>query len=168
MVALRLALLLPALALALATTGSSCKRKAAEIDGIGDFSLSKSTMEQAGACGKRKDFYQCLDAGRVKIGGQAGVVDLYFRDKEGTATEILVVVNRCRPEPIERELRKELGQATAQVGGNTAWVGKKATIIARLPAEKGVCEVTFLHPSETERIAELSPPGIDLTPKQSN
>ncbi len=148
---------------------ASCKRPKAEIDGIGTFKLGHTTIAEVGACGKQGTLSYCSNNGAVAIGGQSGTVDLYFRHGDDDAarpprlTEILVIVNRCKVDPIESELRKELGDATAQVGGTTAWVGKKATIIARLPAEKGICEITFLDPTETERIAEVAPSGVDLT-----
>jgi len=153
------------LALLLAVPQFGCSRERAEVDGIGTYKLGHTSMAEAGACSEREDYTYCSNNGAVAIGGQSGGVDLYFRGKapEATATEILVVVRRCQPEPIEEELQKELGAATYQTGGHSMWVGKKATIIARLPAEKGICEVTFLHPSETERIAKLSPPAARAT-----
>lgn len=160
---------------------SACKRARAEIDGIGEFKLGVTTQEQAGVCSDRGTFVYCSNNGAVPIGGQKGEVDLYFHkpvkpgepkptvddklDPSATVSEILVVVRRCKEDPIEAQLRKELGAATGQVGGTMGWVQKKATIIARLPAEKGVCEISFLHPSETERIREMSPKGMDLTIK---
>jgi hypothetical protein len=140
----------------LATPG--CKRAQGDIDGIGEYRLGVTTVSDGVVCTPRDSYTWCSHNAGVAIGGQAATVDLYFNGLEETATavEILLTIQRCQEPPLRAELIEQLGKPDETAGARSVWRGKKAIIVAQLPAEPGLCEVNFVHPSETDRIAKLT------------
>lgn len=155
--------ILPVLAAAALASQAGCKHERGEIDGIAEYQLGVTTVADGVVCTPRESYTWCSNNPKVAIGGQAATVDLYFdgKEKTSTAVEILLTVSNCKEEPILESLKKELGQPTQSVGARWIWRGKKAVIVAQLPAEPGTCEINFLHPSQTERIEKLTSPRAD-------
>lgn len=151
---LRLALL----PLAAVLTVSGCSKKKGEIDGIGEYRIGVTTVADGAVCTPRGEYTWCSHNAGVAIGDRAADVDLYFKGTEETATavEILVSVKRCEVPPVVRDLEKELGPSAEISPGRMIWRNSKVVIVAQLPAEPGRCEINFLAPSETDRIAKLT------------
>ncbi len=139
---------------------SGCKRAKQDVDGIGPYRLGHTTVaDSSGACAPYETYTMCSNNGGVAIAGKPAIVDLYFPDSNdsSTLTEIVLTIKRCNTDAVDAAFRKELGEPVAQVGGRIGWQNSKATIIAQLPAEKDICEINFLHPSEKARIEKLMP-----------
>lgn len=139
---------------------AGCKKERGDIDGIGEYQLGVTTVADGAVCTPREKYTWCSHNAGVAIGGQAATVDLYFdgHEETSTAVEILLTVSRCQEAPLREALVKELGDPGETVGARAVWRGKKAVVVAQLPAERGTCEINFLHPDETERIAKLTAP----------
>jgi hypothetical protein len=143
---------------AIATAASGCKREEAAIDGIGQYHLNKTQLKDGVVCRPIEDgLTYCSNNPQLTIAEQLAQVDLYFRGAEETAplVEILIAVNRCKPQAIEMALNTQLGTAGTQLDNKLFWEGKAAVIVAQLPAPDGVCEINFVAPKEKERIAQL-------------
>lgn len=136
----------------------ACSKKKGDIDGIGEYRIGVTTVADGAVCTPRGDYTWCSHNAGVALGGRAADVDLYFKgtDKTSTAVEILVSVKRCEVPPLVKALEAELGPSEEISSGRMVWRNSKVVIVAQLPVEPGRCEVNFLAPSETERIAKLT------------
>ncbi len=142
----------------IAAAAAGCKRAEPEIDGIGQYHLNKTQLKEGVVCRPIKDgLTYCSNNPQIVIAEQVAQVDLYFRGTEDTAplVEILVAVNRCKPNQIETALNSQLGAPGKTLEGKLFWEGKAAVIIAQLPASDGVCEINFVAPTEKDQIAHL-------------
>lgn len=135
----------------------ACDRPKPEIDGFGDFHIGKSTIADGYVCSRRGELTYCSNNPSPALAGHTTSTDLYFRGKGDDAplVEILVAVNACKDDVVSAALEKKLGDPGERAGDVSMWKQKSAIVVARLPAEPGICEISFLAPTETERIAEL-------------
>lgn len=136
----------------------ACSKKKGEIDGIGAYRIGVTTVADGAVCTPRGEYTWCSHNAGVAIGGRGATVDLYFAGsgESATAVEILVSVKRCEVPPLVRDLEKELGPSKEISSGRMVWRNSKVVIVAQLPAEPGRCEINFLAPTETDRIAKLT------------
>jgi hypothetical protein len=149
-----------ALVLALLVAASGCDRPDPGFDGIGPWHIGKTTMKDAVRCDADKDepdLHWCYLNSDLRIAEQQATIDLYFRGQGDGAplVEILAGVSRCDEEALDRGLSSKLGPAPERHGSTFVWRQKTATIVARIPSERGECEIVFLAPSETARLGKL-------------
>jgi hypothetical protein len=65
---------------------------------------------------------------------------------------------------VDRWLTRKLGVAPTRRGRAPVWPGEKATVLALLPAQDGVCQVHFLDPSDQKRLAQLEKESLPAAP----
>jgi hypothetical protein len=142
----------------LVLAAAGCERKEAEIDGVGEWRVGKTTRSAGVVCQDQEGGISwCSHNGTIAIGGQSGNVDLYFdgHTDDAPLAEILVTVLRCREQPIEQALIEQLGAPAERVKSALVWQRPLVNIVAMLPSEPDLCELSFLHPNQTERLDSL-------------
>ena len=154
-------------ALVVALAALACSRPKKEIDGYGLFHLGTSTIADGYACAPSGELTYCSNNPSPPLAGHKTTTDLYFRGAEKSAplVEILVGVNACRPDDVAADLVETLGEPSESGQTYLLWRQESAIIVARLPVEPGVCEVSFVAPTERARLAELR--GEEPTEKAS-
>jgi len=152
----------PAAALLAALTAlaalSACEKKEPPIDGIGPWHIGRSVKSEGTICQPLEDgVTYCSHNPPMSIADHRATVDLYFRGHQDSAPlgEILLALGSCDVQAVDRWLTSKLGVAPAQRGRAPVWPGPKATVVALLPAQDGVCEVHFLEPNDEKRLAQL-------------
>jgi hypothetical protein len=87
---------------------------------------------------------------------QADVL-LYFRGHEPKSPliEIILSIDRCKPQGIVLALEHQLGAAHEVEGNLYVWTGKAAVIVAQVPTKDGRCEINFVDPGDAKRISQL-------------
>jgi hypothetical protein len=150
----------PALAAALVALGAlaACEKKAAPIDGIGQWHIGRSVASEGTICRPLEDgTTYCSHNPEMSIAEHRATVDLYFRGHEQSSplTEILLALGACDVEAVDRWLTRKLGVAPTRRGRAPMWPGEKATVVALLPAHDGVCQIHFLDPNDEKRLAQL-------------
>ncbi len=137
---------------------AGCSRKPKEIDGIGDWHLGLTQKKDGYVCTPQSDGITfCSQQPQMGIADQVADILLYFRGNEETSplVEIIVSIDRCRPEGVVMAFEKQLGPPHERAANLHMWFGKLATIIAQLPTSDGRCEINFVDPADAKRIAEL-------------
>jgi hypothetical protein len=155
-------------ALGVAALALGCNRPDPGFDGIGPWHIGRSTMKDAVRCDPDKDdpeLHWCYLNPDLAFAEQRATIDLYFRGKGDDAklVEIIVDMATCRLEAVDKALSGKLGPAPERHGSTFVWKQPTASIIARLPSRPGECEVVFLAPSETQRLAQLVAKGAAPT-----
>jgi hypothetical protein len=152
---LRAASSILALAVVLAAT-SACSRKKPEIDGLGNWRFGKTTRQDAGSCQPENGVVWCFEL-PIQAGGLTFEPNLYFASNEPDAplVEILVSVPGCREPELIKWLDEGLGDPTEKREGRRYYVGKKIFVAAQVPAEPSRCELSFVPPTDSDRIAKL-------------
>jgi hypothetical protein len=143
---------------------AACSEHKAEFDGIGPWHIGKTTRKDGVRCDpvpKTPDLVWCYLNPNITFAEQQATVDLYFHSNADDAplAEILVDIQSCRPDGLDRALTSKLGVATEAHGHVLVWRGKVANIVAELPKADGECQISFLAPSETARLDELVAEG---------
>jgi hypothetical protein len=142
----------------------ACKGKQAEIDGVADWHLGRTQKKEGYVCTPQKDGITfCSSQPQIMIAEQAAEVLLYFAGNEDTAplVEIILAIDRCRPEAVALAFEKQLGAPHESSGTTRIWSGKSAVIIAQLPTPDDRCEISFVDPTDAKRIAELRGPPAE-------
>ena len=149
------------LALGVSAT-TACKKPKQEYDGIKGFRVGRTTLKKAtnmaSACFPvEKGAKRCLARAR-ELAGQKALVNLYFPedDPKSKLEEIWVTVQRCKVEPTMAWMKKTFGKPTSENKQALQWKGKYAFIAAQVPDPDGDCQLHFVDPSSTNRIAKLS------------
>jgi len=140
-----------------------CNKKDNVIDGVGDYHLGKTQEKDVkhGRCEPQESGLNwCAHLPRLQVAEQAADVHLYFGNAEPTAKliEILLSINRCKPEGVILQFEHELGPASESAAGRHVWRSKAAVIVAQLDLSDGRCEINFVAPSDAKRIADLTEP----------
>lgn len=154
----RWVVLLWGLAIAMASAASGCQKSERSIDGVGGWSLERTTLSDAeGVCSPQGDLTWCHSNPPITLGDQQASVDLYFRGEGDDAplVEIVLSVNVCRVRAIEALLSGQLGEPDRRKGALRRWEQDHA--VTFLQAEKGrrACEVNIVSPGDEKRIEEL-------------
>jgi hypothetical protein len=148
------------LALILAATlipAAACDKKT-EIDGVGSWHLGGTTRKDGYVCTPQSDGITfCSQQPPMAIAEQEADVLLYFKGHEKSAPliEIILSIDRCKPEGVVLALESQLGAAHEIEGNMRVWTGKAAVILAQLPTKDGRCEISFVDPTDTKRIAQI-------------
>jgi hypothetical protein len=151
-----------ALAVLVISLTIACSRPEPGFDGIGPWHVGKTTMKDAVRCdppgAAEPDLHWCYLNPEQTLAGQRATVDLYFRGTGDAAplAEVLVAVGRCKVEALDRFLASKLGPAPESHGQTFVWKQPTATIVARLPSAPNECQIHFLAPGETRRLAALT------------
>lgn len=141
---------------------SGCDRKT-EYNGIGYWVFGKSTYSDVapGHCSKQAGVVWCgndpLDARRaVDLGGQNGIVGLYFAHEERASPliEIVIDVRPCDGKRLGAFMENKFGKPTAVKGVHHQWRFKHMFMQARLPPDD-VCQLSAVQANNAKRIAEL-------------
>ena len=146
-----------ALAVALAAL-AACEKKAAPVDGIGPWHIGRSVASEGTICRPLEDgTTYCSHNPEMSIAEHRASVDLYFRGHESSSTlsEILLALGSCDVQAVDRWLTSKLGVAPTRRGRAPVWPGEKATVVALLPAQDGVCQIHFLEPNDQKRLGQL-------------
>lgn len=145
------------LTILLGVASLACEREAPEIDGYGSFHIGRTTLADGYVCTPDGDLTFCSNNPSPALAGHQTTTDLYFRGSADDAplVEILVAVRACDESKVQAALREKLGAPTKAEGATRVWTQKSAIVVARLPAEPGVCEISFVAPDETERLRQL-------------
>lgn len=143
--------------LALALT--ACKKKP-DYAGIGPWQLGKTTLkDNQGFCQEDGKLQWCHNQPPLELGGQSAHVDLYFRGEgpQARLVEILLDIRPCDHGQLKAYLDDALGgsEGANEAGDKVYWKNDHAFIAAKLPAEPNRCEVSFVEPDDTKRIADL-------------
>jgi hypothetical protein len=150
----------------LAMAMPACSRKQGAIDGIGEWHLGKTQKKEGYVCTPQPDGITfCSSQPQMTIAEQAADVLLYFagdRD-DSLLVEIILSINRCRPEGVALAFENQLGPPTEIAGTVRVWSGKAAMIIAQLPASDGRCEINFVDPRDQKRIGQIRGASGDAT-----
>jgi hypothetical protein len=140
----------------------ACSRPDPGFDGIGPWHIGKTTMKEAGVrcdppAASDPDLHWCYLNPDLTFAEQHASADLYFRGPDDSAklAEILLVISRCNVEGIDKALTTKLGPAPERHGTTFVWKQPTASIVARMPSAPGECEISFLGPGETRRLAAL-------------
>jgi hypothetical protein len=146
-------LAIPALLLLLA----ACSERKAPVDGVGPWHIGKSTLaEDGGRCETSETPVWCFEM-QIGIAGHSAEPNLYYASADPTAplTEILLSLSGCRDGEVRAWLEQSLGKPTASSEKRATWKTRTVFVAAGLPAEPGRCEINFVAPTDTKRIAEL-------------
>ncbi len=136
---------------------SGCKRNQS-IDGLESWRFGQTTAKDGVACSRRDQYTFCSQNGSLKVAGFTGQVNLFFKGHGDDAPliEIEIEFLRCQPKAILQELVKKLGTQVEQVTPQAVlWPGQKAMILARMPAEDGICLIHFVIPDDKQRLDAL-------------
>ena len=144
-------LVLTLMVLGLTFSSTSCKRKRAKINGIGEWVIGKTTLASS-QCLSAKDgeLSWCTNNHGVGIGHQTATVDLYFRGHQDNAPliEIHLAIRGCQVEQARAALVEILEEPHVSVDLTLFWDETKAVVVARLPARHGLCLIHFVAPTE--------------------
>lgn len=150
-----------ALAVALGLVG--CERKKPEPNGIDLWEFGKSTLAQAKTrtrCQAQDDLTWCFGARELGLGKQGAQVQLFFKGHEDTAplAEIALTVRACQGDELGASLERVLGvpERHAKSGDKKLFWRKPLMFVVADLAASGGCEINFVEPADTKRIAELS------------
>ena len=138
----------------------ACKPKPPPVNGLGPYVLGETKL----ATGKRRARCQpdgkimwCFGAPAIKVGDQPAAVDLYFdgQGDDASLIEIALRIRGCNIDAVDAALRTALGPSTQRRGRKLFWRSKFSFVAARLRVDGNACEVNFVDPKDTTRIAKL-------------
>lgn len=145
------------LAAAVLASAAACDKKT-EIDGVGPWHLGETIRRDGYVCTPQSDGITfCSQQPPLAVAEQQADVLLYFKGHEETAPliEIILSIDRCKPEGVVLALEHQLGAAHEIEGSTYVWTGKAAVIVGQVPTKEGRCEINFVAPTDAKRIAQL-------------
>jgi hypothetical protein len=124
---------------------AACKADDPGFDGIGPWHVGRTPVKDAIRCdpdGSEPDLRWCYLNPELTFAEMRATVDLYFRGTGDDAplAEILLGIDRCDLERMDKALSSKLGPAPERHGTTFVWRQPKAVIVARMPSAKGECE----------------------------
>jgi hypothetical protein len=142
-------------------------------DGVGPWHVGRTKVSEAVRCDpdeSEPDMRWCYLNPDLSFAEMKATVDLYFRGAgdEAPLAEILLGIDRCDLERLDKALASKLGPAPERHGTTFVWRQPQAVIVARMPSggtgATSECELSFLMKSEERRVAQLIAKGTAATP----